>query len=509
MNESKNFAKAAQTKPISILIGALGGEGGGVLTDWLVSAAMAEGYPVQSTSIPGVAQRTGATTYYLEIFSIKQKELGAKQPLLSLYPSPGNVDLAVVTELVEAGRAIENGFVSPQRTTLIASNHRIYAISEKSAMGDGRIDDERIRKAIQKTTRRAVVFDLAATAQKSGSVGNAVLLGAIAACEILPISAEFFQESIRKKGIAVESNLNGFAAGFGQVRPLEAQKPSTPSEEKNATPPPFVSEKFNEKIQSKFPSELHEILQEGAARLKDYQGKSYAHHYLKRLEPVVALDQADRQFKVSHETARHLALWMSYEDVIRVADLKTRAQRIAGIRHEVEAQAGEPVQITEFLDPGLEELTAILPPFLAKWLLQRAKKNPRLAKFRVPLKVRTDTVFGFFSQWALARFRRVRPWTYRYQVEQETSGQWLSQIMALMEKDYDVALEWVECARLIKGYGETYERGRENFQKIFEAYLKPALEGGHLPSAISVKLVREAALSDPEGQALQDALKAV
>ena len=49
-------------RPISLLLCALGGEGGGVLSQWLVEAACIAGYPAQSTSIPGVAQRTGATT---------------------------------------------------------------------------------------------------------------------------------------------------------------------------------------------------------------------------------------------------------------------------------------------------------------------------------------------------------------------------------------------------------------------------------------------------------------
>ena len=54
-------------KPITILVGALGGDGGGVLCDWIVAAAQSQGLGVQATQIPGVAQRTGATTYYLEV----------------------------------------------------------------------------------------------------------------------------------------------------------------------------------------------------------------------------------------------------------------------------------------------------------------------------------------------------------------------------------------------------------------------------------------------------------
>ena len=124
-------ALANEPRPTTILIGALGGEGGGLLTNWLVAAAKAGDLPVQSTSIPGVAQRTGATTYYLEVFPTPAAELNGQSPVLSLYPGPGNMDIVVASELLEAGRAIENGFVSPDRTTLIASTHRIFAIAEK------------------------------------------------------------------------------------------------------------------------------------------------------------------------------------------------------------------------------------------------------------------------------------------------------------------------------------------------------------------------------------------
>jgi indolepyruvate ferredoxin oxidoreductase beta subunit len=101
------------TRPITLLIAALGGEGGGVLTDWIVSAAAEAGYPVQSTSIPGVAQRTGATTYYIEILPVKAAELGGKRPVLALTPGVGDIDIAVASELLEAGRTVANGFVTP------------------------------------------------------------------------------------------------------------------------------------------------------------------------------------------------------------------------------------------------------------------------------------------------------------------------------------------------------------------------------------------------------------
>ncbi|HEY6864649.1 MAG TPA: indolepyruvate oxidoreductase subunit B, partial [Burkholderiales bacterium] len=81
---------ALPERPITILVAALGGEGGGVLADWIVAAATALEFPVQSTSIPGVAQRTGATTYYIEIYPAKSTDLGGRRPVMTLTPAPGH-----------------------------------------------------------------------------------------------------------------------------------------------------------------------------------------------------------------------------------------------------------------------------------------------------------------------------------------------------------------------------------------------------------------------------------
>ena len=75
---------------IKIAILAIGGQGGGVLADWIVHLAEANGYYAQTTSVPGVAQRTGATIYYLELVP----ETG-RTPVLSLMPAPGDVDIVV------------------------------------------------------------------------------------------------------------------------------------------------------------------------------------------------------------------------------------------------------------------------------------------------------------------------------------------------------------------------------------------------------------------------------
>ena len=177
-------------RPISMVIGALGGEGGGVLTTWVVRAAEMCNFPTQSTSIPGVAQRTGATTYYVEIYPAPHDQLDGRSPVMALYPAPGNMDIVVTSELMEAGRMLENGMVTSDRTTLIASTHRVYSITEKSAMGDGLFRGDNLDNAAQKLAKRAILFDIANLAEKEGTVLNAIVLGVIAGSGELPIPVE-------------------------------------------------------------------------------------------------------------------------------------------------------------------------------------------------------------------------------------------------------------------------------------------------------------------------------
>ena len=80
-------------KTISILITALGGEGGGTLMNWIIDCARSQKLFVQGTSVPGVAQRTGSTSYYIEICD--RSFHNEKEPILSLYPKPGRVDIVI------------------------------------------------------------------------------------------------------------------------------------------------------------------------------------------------------------------------------------------------------------------------------------------------------------------------------------------------------------------------------------------------------------------------------
>lgn len=469
----------------------MGGEGGGVLSDWIVELAESNGYSAQATSVPGVAQRTGATIYYIELFPASDR-----QPVLALMPVPGEVDIVIASELMEAARAVDRGLVTPDRTTFIASTHRVYSMTEKTAMADGRVDSSELLKTCESAAKRFVRSDFARLAEENRSVISAVLLGALAGTGALPFERAQFEESIRKGGVGVESSLKAFAAGYepSASRAASAAKPAVPQK----------LQALYSRVESDFSPAAHSILKLGVQRVADYQDLPYAAEYLDRLAPV---NKCDPKGDLLRETARYLALWMSYEDAIRVADLKIRPQRFQRVRLESRVQGAQILEINEFLHPRVGEIADILPAALGRWLLNTGWARRLVGRFtRNGKKLRTTSITGFIQLYVLAGMRRWRRGSYRFREEQQKIREWLDQIPKLASRDYALAVEVAECPRLIKGYGDTHALGSRNFETVMKAL---STLDGRSDSAMAIRKLREAALADDSGKRLSEALHEV
>jgi indolepyruvate ferredoxin oxidoreductase alpha subunit len=498
----------SNVRPLTVLIAALGGEGGGVLTDWIVAAAESQNFPVQSTSIPGVAQRTGATTYHIELVPTPVSKSDKRRPILALAPGIGDVDLVVASELMEAGRAIAGGFVTPNRTATIASTSRSYLVVEKMAMGDGRYDQQRLIQSVEKNSRITLLLDLEAIAREAGAMINAVMLGAIAGAGALPIPADAFEAAIRADGKAVDANLRGFRAGFDAARGGSHLR-SDPTKRHHA---PAASLADLESEIAPMPEAARAFMTEGVRRLAAYQDLAYARLYLDRLGPIRDADaKAGADGRLMAETARHLAVRMSYEDVIRVAQAKIDPARFARIAAQMGIKPDQPFAVTEFLKPGVEEFCSILPPWLARPILAFAERHAKFAAAHWGMEINTASLSGFLRFYILARLRRFRPRTWRYQEEQRDIGNWLKLILRAAPLSAELAIEIAECARLIKGYGDTHKRGSDNYRVIVAQVTEPAL-AGQIPvrqAADAIASARTAALLDPEGEALAKCLAAL
>ncbi len=505
-------------RPITVAILAMGGEGGGVLSDWIVDLAEHGGYLVQATSVPGVAQRTGATVYYLELFPKAAAKAAGRDPVLALMPMPGDVDVVIASELMEAGRAVQRGFVTPDRTTVVASTHRVYAMTEKIALADGRVDAAALIDGCRAAAKRFLAFDMAAIAEATRSPINAVLFGALAGAGALPFGRPAFEAAIRRGRVGVEAGLEAFKAGFEAaqggapaagihaITTANLPPPTLDGRDMEAPaaavqePTPSLPAPLAARLQE-FPDAARAIVRLGLERLADYQDAAYAGLYIERLRPFLALErQAGGDGRLVEEVARQLALAMAYEDTIRVAELKVRASRFARVREEVKLGDNQLLHIAEFFHPRVEEIADTLPERWGRWLLATPWARGAVARLtRKGRIVRTSSIAGFLMLYGVASLKPLRPRSLRNRTEQRALEDWLETVRAAAERDYRLGVEVAACRGLVKGYGETIERGRERFAAIITV-LPEIADRPH--AAAIVLALRQAANADETGAAL-------
>ena len=441
-------------------------------------------------------------------------------------PLPGDVDVVLASELMEAGRAVQRGLVTPDRTTLIASTHRVYSITEKAAMADGRVDGGELLAHATNAAKRFVRFDMAEAAERAGSVISAVLFGALAGTGVLPFPREQFEATIERGGVGVKPSLAAFAAAFERAAgQASVDAPGLSNVDAAVAAPAAVAldgttdaphagaaaaavapaaaktldpevQALLERVRRDFPAAAQPLLIEGLRRTIDYQDTAYASLYLDRMA------QIDGDERLVAETARHLALWMSYEDTMRVAQLKTRGSRFQRVRDEVRLQPAQLLAINEYMHPRLQEIAETLPAALGRWLLHPGWQRRLVERFTQRGRViSTSSLRGFLMLYAVAGMRRWRRSTLRYAEENRRIEQWLGHIRAATATNPQLAIEIAQCQRLVKGYSDTHERGMRNYETVIGV-----LQRSDAISPATLRELRDAALADERGDKLRAAL---
>ncbi len=510
----KHAALAAPPEIVKLAVLAVGGQGGGVLTDWITTLALSQGWWAQATSVAGVAQRTGATIYYVEM-APRDPAQPQRAPVFALSPAPGDVDILIAAELAEAGRAILRGFVTPGRTTLIASTHRMLAVSEKIAAADGRADAATLLAHARSHSRRLVAFDMEAVANANAAHVSASLFGALAGAGVLPFSRDAYAATIRAGGVGVDPSLRAFAAACSAAEAGAAAADG--SLEASAAPPVAPVPAGPSALMTEwsalathaaaFPQPVSQMAAHGLARVVDYLDADYGAEYLARLDRALAGDDPARDFAFSTAAAKHLAIAMAYDDLPRVADLKTRSPRAARIRTETGATEVEPVHTTEYLHPRIDEVVATLPASLGERLAARPKLMAALDRFvNRGRRIRTDRITGFCALWLVAGLRRHRRRLLRHRTETVHLDHWFDLALTVRATDYALAVAILDARRLIKGYADTHARGLAKYDRVLAAL--PLL--ANRPDAADwLRRLIAAALEDPEGQRLDGALRTI
>ena len=495
-------------KPLSVAILAMGGQGGGVLADWIVAAAEANGWHAQSTSVPGVAQRTGATLYYIEMLPPRD----GQAPVLALMPTPGDVDVVIGAELMEAGRSILRGLTTPDRTLLITSTHRAYAVAEKEKPGESIADPQAVNDATRVAAKRVIAFDMERAARHNGTVVSAPILGALAGAGVLPFPRQSFEDVIRSGGKGTEASLKGFAAGYTRAAETSNELPDAriaPAKDKSLLPVTLGNAELDPLLARihALPSAVQPMALAGLKRMVDFQDVAYGGDYLGRIESLVALDDksggADRGHGFSMAAAKYVANAMAYDDVIGVADLKTRSSRFRRIAAAMNA-GDAPLYMTEFMHPRADELVRLLPAGLGRWVIARPGLMRAIdGMVNKGRQVQTAKLSGFLQLYAVAGLRPRRRKLLRHAEEMAHMEHWLALATSQLGKNYGLACGIISARRLIKGYSDTHARGLSKYDRVLSAV--PLLQSREDAEVWITRLV-SAALKDEDGTALDGAL---
>ena len=197
----------------------------------------------------------------------------------------------------------------------------------------------------------------------------------------------------------------------------------------------------------------------------------------------------DKTKKLTFETARHLARWMSFEDVIRVAQLKTRPERLSRIRRELKVGPHVPLKLTDYFKPGRDEVLGVIPKGLS-WLVPALKKG-------IALHIPTGSALGFAMLKFLSILKPLRSRTKQYDEEQEAINQWLEAVVEANKRDYFLACQTANLAILARGYGNVRKIGLGKLDSLF-ANWKNKLKNNYPKIVAEVDQIILIAQSNPD-----------
>ena len=237
------------------------------------------------------------------------------------------------------------------------------------------------------------------------------------------------------------------------------------------------------------------IVSEGIHLLIDYQGLSYAGLYVDRLRRFVGRRGVDDV--MFGEIARLMAMRMSYEDPIRIAQSKLAETERASSAPNVQS-------VDDVRKFRLDELIGALPAIVAEPVLDALEW---VGWLHMPVSIR----FGNASRWGIRRLRieaglrRWRLFSVRYAKERVWVERWLHMIDRGLTKQPAAASAIVQTATMVRGYGDAYRQALADWHAIIDGLVKPTFDED-LPLAdlaAAVAEARAAVTPDPRQAALK------
>ena len=471
-----------------ILIGTVGGQGGGVLSDWLIKGLLNAGWQAQSIGLLGLSQRAGSVIYYAEA-----RPFGHKPPILSAYAAPGDVDLLLAQEFLELGRLLQGGFAHPD-CTIIANTYRYYGTLEKTPAEGGIYPSGVIRKAAETLSGDSYLFhaqELVAQAGLSLLSSNAILLGAVAGSQVFDLPPEPFRRAIEEAEVNVADNLKAFDLGYSMMR--DGSLPRALFKESEVLDWEQLAQQRQAALPARRRAEYRQLLEQarGAApalsrvyaeacyRVLDFQDGAYVRDYLRSVQEIQAAEKAksgDESNSLTAVYAQHLANWMTYEDAPRVAQLKLRPERFAKMRQEHNVRGEDPFWVDDFLAPDPPQLYGMLPVAVGRWVRQRGRRwRPDFDHIAMPMRVRSNRPWGYFTLSLVSAMRHLRRRSLRHHEELALLKRWHDAVLQWLGRDATLGRLAADAGRVVKGYGRVRDKALDDLWMFIDQGL-PLLE---------------------------------
>ena len=239
------------------------------------------------------------------------------------------------------------------------------------------------------------------------------------------------------------------------------------------------------------PDAVAPVVSDAIHMLIDYQGNAYAKLYVTRLRRFVG--RRDVNDAMLGEIARLMAMRMSYQDPIRLAQLKLA---------ELEAGGAPSHDVRRF---RFDELIGALPAVVAEPVLDTFEWLGWEVRRRVPIRFSTRSRFGIRRLKIEAGLRRWRLFSVRYAKERVWVERWLHMIDRSLTKQPRAASAIVQTATMVQGYGDAYRQGLADWHAIIDGLAKPTFDGVlPLPDlAAAVAEARTAVTPDPRQAVLK------
>ncbi|ENO79125.1 indolepyruvate oxidoreductase subunit B [Thauera sp. 63] len=456
----------AAGKSLRVLIGTVGGQGGGVLSDWLVHGLINAGWDAVSIGLLGISQRGGTVTYYCEAAPDR-----SRRRTHSMFAMPGDVNLLIGQELLELGRLMGGGYASSD-CVIVGNTARTYATLEKMPAEEGIFDSKQIFTAAHDLApdrhylcnAQAVVVEQGLSALSS----NAFLLGAAVAAAVEGVDDAPFVEAIKASEINVKANIAAFQLGYrlvkeGRFPAQSGPEAARPDASRRAARLSAAEAATVERLlaQRRDSAELAQFVRPAVENLIDYMDEAHAAHYLELLDRLAGLPGVD--IATLKAFARHGALWLAYEDIPRVAQLKTRPERYLQVLREHGIKPRHGVEVTDFLVPDAEQIVGMLPPWMGRIVAGVGGMLMRdFDKRSFPLRLGSTTVSGYWSLRTLAAFRGMRRRSSRYAHEMDLFKRWYDAIGAAHARSPVLGCLVAEAGRVVKGYGRVRDQALDD-----------------------------------------------